>query len=88
MSGFDAPFHLAEKCSNANVASPSAIVMTSSIGGIFGWFLQIVVAYTVVDINAAINRLPPTSNNAYLRRQPWRYCLSPSSQASLWAKAA
>lgn len=54
MSGYDAPFHLAEECSNANVASPRAIVMTSSIGGIFGWFLQIVVAYTVVDINAAI----------------------------------
>lgn len=54
MSGYDAPFHLAEECSNANIASPRAIVMTSAIGGIFGWFLQIVVAYTVVDINAAI----------------------------------
>jgi len=55
MSGYDAPFHLAEECSNANVASPRAIVMTASVGGVFGWFLQIVVAYTVVDINAAIS---------------------------------
>ncbi|RDL41472.1 Amino acid transporter [Venustampulla echinocandica] len=29
MSGYDAPFHLSEECSNANVASPRAIVMTS-----------------------------------------------------------
>lgn len=25
--------------------------MTSAIGGLFGWFLQLVVAYTVVNIN-------------------------------------
>ncbi|KZF23682.1 amino acid transporter [Xylona heveae TC161] len=55
MSGYDAPFHLSEECSNANVASPRAIVMTSGIGGLMGWFLQIVVAYTVVDIDAAIS---------------------------------
>lgn len=29
--------------------------MTSSIGGLFGWFLQLVVAYTVVDIPGALN---------------------------------
>ncbi|ANB15092.1 Uga4p [Sugiyamaella lignohabitans] len=52
MSGYDAPFHLAEECSNAAVASPRAIVMTASIGGIFGWILQIAIAYTVTDINA------------------------------------
>ncbi|KAF2400509.1 amino acid transporter [Trichodelitschia bisporula] len=55
MSGYDAPFHLAEECSNANVAAPRAIVMTSTLGGIFGWFLQLVVAYTVVDIPGAID---------------------------------
>lgn len=55
MSGYDAPFHLSEECSNANIASPRAIVMTSAIGGIFGWFLQLVVAYTVVDIEAALD---------------------------------
>lgn len=55
MSGYDAPFHLSEECSNANVASPRAIVMTSGFGGLFGWFLQLVVAYTVVDIDAVLD---------------------------------
>lgn len=54
MSGYDSPFHLAEECSNANIASPRAIVLTSSVGGVFGWFLQMVVAYTVVDIDGVI----------------------------------
>ena len=55
MSGYDSPFHLAEECSNANIASPRAIVLTSATGGIFGWFLQLVVAYTVVDIDSVID---------------------------------
>lgn len=55
MSGYDSPFHLSEECSNANVASPRAIVLTSGVGGLMGWFLQLVVAYTVVDIPAVIN---------------------------------
>ncbi|OXV05643.1 hypothetical protein Egran_06588 [Elaphomyces granulatus] len=50
MSGYDSAFHLSEECSNANVASPRAIVMTAGIGGVVGWFLQLVVAYTVQDI--------------------------------------
>lgn len=54
MSGYDSPFHLAEECSNANIASPRAIVLTSAVGGTAGWFLQLVVAYTVVDITAAL----------------------------------
>jgi amino acid transporter len=54
MSGYDAPFHLSEECSNANVASPRAIVMTSGIGGLAGWALQLVVAYTVIDIPSVI----------------------------------
>lgn len=54
MSGFDAPFHLSEECAIADVASPRAIVLTSAIGGIFGWALQVVVAYTVVDIGAVL----------------------------------
>lgn len=32
MSGYDAPFHLSEECSNANIASPRAIVMTAQFG--------------------------------------------------------
>ena len=55
MSGYDAPFHLSEECSNANIASPRAIVMTSAFGGLFGWFLQLVVAYTIVDVDSALN---------------------------------
>ncbi|PYI10243.1 amino acid transporter [Aspergillus sclerotiicarbonarius CBS 121057] len=55
MSGYDSPFHLSEECSNANIASPRAIVMTSGVGGLLGWFLQLVVAYTVTDIDAVIN---------------------------------
>ncbi|RYO62384.1 putative amino-acid permease [Alternaria tenuissima] len=55
MSGYDSPFHLAEECSNANIASPRAIVLTSATGGIFGWFLQLVVAYTVVDIDLVLD---------------------------------
>lgn len=54
LSGYDSPFHLSEECSNANVASPRAIVMTSAVGGILGWFLQLVVAYTVLDIDAIL----------------------------------
>ncbi|KAJ5907560.1 amino-acid permease [Penicillium taxi] len=54
MSGYDSPFHLSEECSNANVASPRAIVITSAVGGLLGWFLQLVVAYTVTDIDAVI----------------------------------
>ncbi|MCJ1434666.1 hypothetical protein MMC27_004035 [Xylographa pallens] len=54
MSGYDAPFHLSEECSNANIASPRAIVLTSGVGGVFGWFLQLVVAYTVIDIPSVI----------------------------------
>ena len=50
MSGYDSAFHLAEECSNANIASPRAIFLTGATGGTFGWFLQLVVAYTVVDI--------------------------------------
>jgi len=55
MSGYDSAFHLSEECSNATIASPRAIVMTSAFGGIMGWFLQLVVAYTVTDIDAVIN---------------------------------
>ncbi|KAG9520426.1 amino acid transporter, partial [Aureobasidium melanogenum] len=55
MSGYDSPFHLAEECSNAAIASPRAIFLTSAVGGTFGWFLQLVVAYTVVSIPDALS---------------------------------
>jgi amino acid transporter len=55
MSGYDAPFHLSEECSNASIASPRAIVMTAGVGGLAGWALQLVVAYTVIDIPSIIS---------------------------------
>ncbi|CAL3973012.1 hypothetical protein PZA11_005357 [Diplocarpon coronariae] len=55
MSGYDAAFHLSEECSNANIAAPRAIVMTAGVGGIAGWALQLVVAYTVIDIPAVMD---------------------------------
>jgi amino acid transporter len=45
---------LSEECSNANIAAPRAIVLTSGVGGLFGWFLQLVVAYTVIDIDLVL----------------------------------
>lgn len=54
MSGYDAPFHLSEECSNANIASPRAIIMTSSLGGILGWFVVLVIGYTVTDTSAVV----------------------------------
>ncbi|WEW59745.1 GABA/polyamine transporter [Emydomyces testavorans] len=55
MSGYDSPFHLSEECSNANIASPRAIVLTSAVGGLMGWLLQVVVAYTVKDIDVVLH---------------------------------
>ena len=42
MSGYDAPFHLSEECSNANIASPRAIVMTAQFGLYMGWAIILV----------------------------------------------
>ena len=43
-SGYDAPFHLSEECSNANIASPRAIVMTAQLGLYLGWVCILVIA--------------------------------------------
>ncbi|ERS98785.1 amino acid permease [Sporothrix schenckii 1099-18] len=66
MSGYDSPFHLSEECSNANIASPRAIVMTSGIGGAIGWALNMAIAYTIVDIDAALNDQSGQPFAAYL----------------------
>lgn len=55
MAGYDSPFHLSEECSNANIAAPRAITITSAAGGVLGWLLQLVVAYTVQDIEAVMD---------------------------------
>ncbi|ODV89773.1 hypothetical protein CANCADRAFT_46176 [Tortispora caseinolytica NRRL Y-17796] len=54
MSGYDAPFHLAEECTNAAVASPRAIVLTAGVGGTMGWLMNLIIAYTVVNIDEVI----------------------------------
>jgi amino acid transporter len=68
MSGYDAPFHLAEECSNANIAAPRAIVLTSGVGGVMGWFLQLVAAYTVINIDDVLNDPVGQPWAAYLRQ--------------------
>ncbi|GAB7346952.1 hypothetical protein MBLNU459_g2010t2 [Dothideomycetes sp. NU459] len=55
MSGYDAPFHLSEECSNANLASPRAIVMTAQIGMYMGWAVVLVIAYTVKDVSSVLS---------------------------------
>ncbi|KAI0400926.1 amino acid permease-domain-containing protein [Xylaria palmicola] len=55
MSGYDAPFHLAEECSNASVASPRAIMMTAATGSVLGFVLNALIAYTITDIGAVID---------------------------------
>ena len=54
MSGYDAPFHLSEECSNANIASPRAIVLTAQSGLYLGWAIILVIVYTVKDIKYVV----------------------------------
>ncbi|KAJ9612639.1 hypothetical protein H2200_004236 [Cladophialophora chaetospira] len=54
MSGYDAPFHLSEECSNANIASPRAIVMTAQFGLYMGFAIILVIVYTVKDITDVV----------------------------------
>ena len=54
MSGYDCSFHLAEACSNAAIATPRSIVMTAASGSILGFTLNTLIAYTIVDVDAAM----------------------------------
>lgn len=54
ISGFDVPFHLCEECSNANVAAPQAIFLTSALGGLLGWFVILLIGYTITDVAGVI----------------------------------
>lgn len=51
MSGYDSPFHLSEECSNASVAAPRAIVLTSTLGGTIGFLFMLAISYTVVSVD-------------------------------------
>ncbi|KAF7867014.1 uncharacterized protein EAF02_009800 [Botrytis sinoallii] len=55
LSGYDAPFHLSEECSNANIAGPRAIIMTAQLGLWLGWAIILVIAYTVKDIQNVVS---------------------------------
>lgn len=55
MSGFDSSFHIAEESRNAQIATPRSIVMTAASGGIFGFAIQMAMAYTIVDVVGAVN---------------------------------
>ncbi|KAI9646362.1 hypothetical protein NHQ30_004352 [Ciborinia camelliae] len=55
MAGYDAPFHLSEECSNANIAGPRAIVMTAQLGLWLGWAIILVIAYTVKDVHDVVS---------------------------------
>ncbi|KIW26599.1 uncharacterized protein PV07_06418 [Cladophialophora immunda] len=54
LSGYDAPFHLSEECSNANIASPRAIAMTAQSGLVLGFAIMMVIVYTVTDITDVV----------------------------------
>ncbi|KAH8808788.1 amino acid/polyamine transporter I [Xylogone sp. PMI_703] len=54
MSGYDAPFHLSEECSNANIAGPRAIVLTGQLGLYLGFAIILVIAYTVKDVTDVV----------------------------------
>ena len=47
-------FHLAEECSNAAVATPRSIIMTAASGSVLGFTLNTLIAYTIVDVDAAM----------------------------------
>lgn len=55
MAGYDAPFHLSEECSNANIAGPRAIVLTAQLGLWLGWASILVIAYTVKDVQDVVS---------------------------------
>ncbi|KAM3077222.1 hypothetical protein ACMFMF_005131 [Clarireedia jacksonii] len=54
LAGYDAPFHMSEECSNANIAGPRAIVMTAQMGMYLGWAIILVIAYTVKDVQDVV----------------------------------
>ncbi|KAI5478397.1 hypothetical protein MNV49_005146 [Pseudohyphozyma bogoriensis] len=54
LAGYDAPFHLSEETSNANIAAPRAIAATVQLGGILGFAVLLVIAYTIPDPDSAL----------------------------------
>lgn len=71
LTGYDASFHVAEETSNAAIAGPRAAVFTSCLAGLLGWFLMLVIAYTVGDVTEIMeimNNSNGTIMGSYLQR--------------------
>ncbi|OCH88546.1 APC amino acid permease [Obba rivulosa] len=45
IAGFDAPVHMSEEASNAATAVPWAIVISSALAGVFGWGINVALAF-------------------------------------------
>jgi amino acid transporter len=70
MTGYDASFHVAEETSNAAIVGPRAAVYTSCLGALWGWFLMLVIAYTVdvTEIMEIMNNSNEPIMGAYLQQ--------------------
>ena len=53
-AGIDGAIHLAEECSNANVAVPRALMATLGIGFISSFVFVISMLYSVSDFDAVL----------------------------------
>ncbi|OCH88536.1 APC amino acid permease [Obba rivulosa] len=45
IAGFDSSVHLSEEASNAAIAVPWAIILSSSVGGVLGWGVNVAIAF-------------------------------------------
>lgn len=54
LAGYDAGFHLSEEVNKSNVAAPRTIVLTAQLGFYIGFFVLLVIAYTVKDIEDVV----------------------------------
>ncbi|EEB05026.1 amino acid permease [Schizosaccharomyces japonicus yFS275] len=54
LAGLDTSYHLVEECSSASVNAPNGIILTAVVGGLFGWILHMVIAYTIIDFENVV----------------------------------
>lgn len=66
MGGYDCSFHIAEECSNAAIATPRSIIMTAVSGSVLGFVLNTLIAYTIVDVDAAMGSELVTFSPSFL----------------------
>jgi len=54
-AGFDAPAHISEEASNAATAVPWAIVLSSSVGGVLGWGVNVAISFCMgTDVDSIV----------------------------------